>query len=110
MNRDELYNILYKDGKCNHDTFILDILKCIIHSDTSSSMNIHSIDRWNIYNDSGSNILHIVYTLVVQRKYNALGVRPEQTSPSYLESYQVKVPIEEFTNRYREYQLNKLLC
>lgn len=107
MDRDEAYNILYKDGKCNHDKDIVDILWDIveskIHEPTlwtrnsgriNDNIDLVEIERWNIYNPD---IIHIVYE-----------VRINDTQFTNRASSQVKVPISEFAKRYREYQLTEL--
>jgi hypothetical protein len=97
MNRDEAYNILYKrDGKCNRDEDILGILKDIIFNHRKcDTENIAKIDRWNIYDPD---CLHIVYT-----------VRVNRFAEFSYDSHQAVVLISEFTTRYRDYQLNKVL-
>lgn len=100
MNRDTLYNILYKDGKCNHESHIIDILTdmvlCHYHEQSINLTNLSIIDRWNIY---GYDIIHIVFFIERTRK----GAR-------YNESHSITTPAKGFTERYRKYQLDKLVC
>ncbi len=96
MNIDEVYSILYKDGKCNYSPEILQILERIVLKNTKYS-SINCISRWNLYVPGK---VHIVFS-VLKKKTMVIG--------GVLDSGQLICPISEFESEYRQYYRDKQL-
>lgn len=93
MSTDEVYSILYRDGKCNNSPEILQILRDIVLKYEKSSINC--INRWNIYMPSS---IHIVYTTLTHGRNG-----DEMKGESLI------CQISDFEREYKQYNRDKQL-
>lgn len=99
MSTDEVYSILYRDGKCNYSPEILQILESIVLKN-SNHTSINGISRWNIYMPSS---IHIVFSVLKSDRYKTM------VRGGVLNSDQVICQISDFEREYRQYNRDKQL-